>query len=278
MQGEHALPGDPPVPVEGEDPGGGPRPVSGPASRPFFLARFGNWTRATAAATGAIFQSLTQDLEQAGQARHGQGLDHVRGNAELPVPGLARPDGDGQARRGSCSSRSSVTCFGGRSVSGYIRSGPGRMRSKPLVPSLSAWRVSEGMPIVASRARMAISWAPVLTSSAGPQTTTTVSSVVARTALRTACHSRAREGLARAVGVDDVGQRRQAGDDPDAVGDLAGEARVRLGLPVEELAEAAQDDAEATAPGVEGLADGMVARLPEEAGDVLGSRTGTSPA
>ncbi len=71
-------------------------------------------------------------------------------------------------------------------MSGYIRSGPGRMRSKPFVPSRRAWRVSEGMPIAASRARMAISWTPVLTSAAGPQTTTTVSSAVAPTALRTA--------------------------------------------------------------------------------------------
>ncbi|MBP1770479.1 MAG: hypothetical protein H6P96_1097 [Candidatus Aminicenantes bacterium] len=62
------------------------------------------------------------------------------------------------------------------------------MRSKPLVPSLSAWRVSEGTPTVASRARMTISCAPVLTSSGLPQTTTTVSSAVALTALRTASH------------------------------------------------------------------------------------------
>jgi len=43
-----------------------------------------------------------------------------------------------------------VTRVGGLSVSGYIRSGPGRMRSKSVLPSTNGCRVSFGIPCVAS--------------------------------------------------------------------------------------------------------------------------------
>ena len=54
------------------------------------------------------------------------------------------------APRGAGSTRSRVTRVGGESVSGYIRSGPGRIRSKSVEPSANGWRVSLGTPSAAS--------------------------------------------------------------------------------------------------------------------------------
>ena len=60
-----------------------------------------------------------------------------------------------------------------------------------------AWRVSEGMPTAASRARMTISCAPGLASSSRfPQTTTSVSSPVALSALLTRLPLGARQRFA----------------------------------------------------------------------------------
>ncbi len=64
---------------------------------------------------------------------------------------------------------------GGVSVSGYMRSAPGRIRSKPVVPSGKACRVSAGMPRSASVARINTSRAAVAASSLGAQTTTVAS-------------------------------------------------------------------------------------------------------
>ena len=61
-------------------------------------------------------------------------------------------------------------CVGGESVSGYMRSGPGRMRSKVVNPPTSACRVSLGTPPVASPKRRRISLAAVRQSSSGPKT------------------------------------------------------------------------------------------------------------
>ncbi len=87
------------------------------------------------------------------------------------------------------SMRASSRRIGGRSVSGYMRSAPGRMRSKPFVPSSSAWRVSLGTPRAASRARMAISRAAVSTSARSPQTTMMGTSLSTPQALPTRPHS-----------------------------------------------------------------------------------------
>src|SRR5664280_2317369 len=79
--------------------------------------------------------------------------------------------------------------IGGRSVSGYILSAPGRILSNPFVPSLSACLVSEGIPIAASLARIIISLIAVVESSSLPQTITTESLSVALDIFLTAVQS-----------------------------------------------------------------------------------------
>ena len=82
---------------------------------------------------------------------------------------------------------------GGESVSGYMRSGPGRMRSKVVKPPARACRVSLGTPATASTKRKRISSAAVRQSSSGPKTMKKSSLSPGRTRLRsrvrTACLS-----------------------------------------------------------------------------------------
>ena len=189
---------------------------------------------ATAASVGVTVISFTRRFEERGiAARRPAALIVSSGIPRSRYHASRSQIGSGSVAR-MRASRSAVIRLGGRSVSGYMRSGPGRMRSKPFVPSRSACRVSDGMPMVASFARMTISRAPESASCGlAPDED---DRVLGRRASRfpDGLPLGGGEGLAGAVGVDDVGERRETGDDAHAVGDLAGEVRVGLGLPAQE--------------------------------------------
>ena len=190
----------------------------------------------------------TASSKRRGERGDGELLDQVRGDADLAVPGFPRQDAGrqagldpGQPLRGDLL---------GRQIGVRIHPvRPGQDALEAVGPVPRAWRVSEGMPIVASLARRMISWAASLASASGPQTTTTVSLSAGAQGLPDGQPFAARQRFARAVRMDDVGQDGQAGDDPDAVGDLLGEVRIGLGLPAEQALESVQADAVGGHPG-----------------------------
>ena len=158
------------------------------ASRPFLFSRLGYWTRTTAASSG---RGPTPSPHVSNSAANGEmesGSTRSAGTPSSAIPGFALRDAGGSVAR-IASSRSAVIRFGGRSVSGYIRSGPGgcaRIRwSRPGGPGASPRDADRRLLRPDDDLLGARAWRPA----SGPQTTTTVSSSPAPRAFLMACHS-----------------------------------------------------------------------------------------
>jgi len=81
------------------------------------------------------------------------------------------------------------------------------------------------------------------------------------------------QSLTWGVAVNDIGQGCQTGDDPDAVGDLAGKKGVGLGRPAQQIAKTLQDDAIDRVTGGDGLGDRLKAGLAQQfVGDLIAPR------
>ncbi len=266
-EGENAVPGDRPVAEQGEDPAQGLDPERSRVQA-FLPEPLAELDEGDGRGHGIDPPVPDQHLEQPGQARHGQGLDDVRRKPEAPVPGLAHPDGDGDAPPDPR-----------QPLLGDPYRRQVRVRIHPVRPGQDALEAVG--PVLEGLARLGRDAGGGLAGPDGDLLRPRLD-VFGRApdddhrvvrgrldGLADGLPLRAREGLGRAVGMDDVGEVGQAGDDPDAVGDLAGKARVRLGRPGQQVAEAAQDDGRGDAAGGEGVADGQVARVVEDAGDVL---------